>query len=295
MDFVQVAALAFVCECIDAALGMGYGTILAPVLAIAGIEPIIATPAILFSQACGGFSAAFFHHRFANVSFLLRSFDLKFAVMVGGLGIIATIAAAMLAMQMPPAVLKWYIAGLVIFMGSLLLLRRRVVCAAEHADTPHTLEAVRQAEQPRGNVSGRVMVLIGVISAFNKGLSGGGFGPVVTAGQILAGRRARASIGVTTLAEAPICLASFCAYVLLRTVRQYPEPVAAAWPEYLRWLFSAEVMRGELLAALTVGAMLAAPVGPWLTSKIKEQWLHRALGIFIIILGLWMMRNSIWR
>ena len=55
--FVMLTAFAFVCEYIDSAIGMGYGTILSPLLIIMGFDPLVAVPAILLSQAFGGLSA----------------------------------------------------------------------------------------------------------------------------------------------------------------------------------------------------------------------------------------------
>ncbi|MCK4232918.1 hypothetical protein KAX75_00695, partial [candidate division WOR-3 bacterium] len=60
--FIFIAALAFCCEYIDSSLGMGYGTILSPVLIIMGFDPLIVVPSILLSQAVGGFTASIFHH-----------------------------------------------------------------------------------------------------------------------------------------------------------------------------------------------------------------------------------------
>ena len=56
MEFTLTIAIfiflgAVICELIDAALGMLYGTILSPVLIIAGFNPILVVPAILFSGA----------------------------------------------------------------------------------------------------------------------------------------------------------------------------------------------------------------------------------------------------
>ena len=61
---VIIFFLAFLCEVTDASFGMGYGTILAPLLLIVGYEPAVIVPAILLSQAVGGFTASVFHHRY---------------------------------------------------------------------------------------------------------------------------------------------------------------------------------------------------------------------------------------
>lgn len=65
------------------------------------------------------------------------------------------------------------------------------------------------------------MLAVGVLSAFNKGISGGGFGPVVTSGQIIAGREGKSSIGTTTFAEAPICIAGFLTFLAAKGVSDW--------------------------------------------------------------------------
>jgi hypothetical protein len=58
--------------------------------------------------------------------------------------------------------------------------------------------------------SWRKLFAIGLISAFNKGISGGGYGPLVTGGQIINGRESKSSIGNTTLVESNVI--SGCLY-----------------------------------------------------------------------------------
>ena len=66
---IAIVIMAFICEYIDSSLGMGYGTILTPVLIIVGFDLLLVLPAILFSQAVASFSAALFHQRYGNVDF----------------------------------------------------------------------------------------------------------------------------------------------------------------------------------------------------------------------------------
>ena len=120
--FLALIALAFVCEFIDSSLGMGYGTILAPVLIILGFDPLVAIPALLLSQAFGGFAASIFHHQFENVSFRPDSRDLKIVFIISGFGIIATIIAALIAINIPKLILKTYIGILVLVMGIIIRL-----------------------------------------------------------------------------------------------------------------------------------------------------------------------------
>jgi uncharacterized membrane protein YfcA len=256
---------AALCEFIDASMGMMYGTILSPVLIIAGFEPVLVVPSILLSQALGGFTASIFHHRLKNVNLALKTMnprtitkklselgfiesfkrgttkDFKVSFCIASLGIIATIIAALAAINIPKTVLKTYIGILVLVMGLILLFG------------------------PEFRFSWRRMVAVGVLSAFNKGLSGGGFGPVVTSGQVIAGRDGKSSIAATTFAEAPICIVGFLTFLITKGISDW-----------------------NLVVFLSIGALLGAPLGALLTSKFKsEKRLKSILGILALVLGIW--------
>ena len=267
---IAVVLGGFVCEFIDASMGMMYGTILSPVLIIAGFEPVLVVPSILFSQALGGITASIFHHKFGNVNLApktlnpkiiarrlselgyIESFrrgttkDLKVSFCVLSLGIAATIVAALVAISIPKAFLKTYIGILVLVMGIILL-----------SGFEFTF-------------SWKKMIAVGVLSAFNKGMSGGGFGPVVTSGQIIAGRDSKSAIGATTFAEAPICITGFLTFLITKGISNW-----------------------NLLIFLSIGALLGAPLGALLTSKLKsENKLKLILAILTLILGTWILAKT---
>ena len=262
---ILIVSGATLCEFIDASLGMMYGTILSPVLIIAGFEPVLVVPSILLSQALGGFTASIFHHRFKNVNLTLKttnpriiakklselgciesfkrgtSRDFKVSFCVASLGIEATIIAVLIAISIPKAVLKTYIGMLVLVMGIILVSGLTF------------------------RFSWEKMLGIGVLSAFNKGISGGGFGPVVTSGQIIAGRNSKSSIGATTFAEAPICIVGFLTFLITKGISDW-----------------------NLVIFLSIGALIGAPLGALLTSKFKsEKKLRSILGILVLVLGIW--------
>lgn len=267
--FIFLVLIAFFSEFIDSSLGMGYGTILSPVLLIIGFNPLVAVPAILITQAFGGLAASIFHHRFRNVSFSPDSRDLKVVLVISGLGIIATIIAALLSIKIPAIILKTYISVLVLIMGIIILLNKKF------------------------SFSWKKMVGIGVLSAFNKGISGGGFGPVVTAGQIMAGEKYKSAIGITTLAEAPICIASFLTYFFARVASEFKGSLfSTPLDEFLRIVFSPKMLNGGLILALLIGSVLVAPFGAFTTRKINDKYMHLILGIFIVTLGVWSLVSS---
>lgn len=264
---ILIVSGALICEFIDASMGMLYGTILSPVLIIAGFEPVVVVPSILFSQALGGFTASMFHHRLKNVNLAVKSTnprviikklselgyiesfkrgttkDFKVSMCVAGLGVISTVIAVLIAINISKSALKTYIGILVVVMGAILLFG------------------------PEFKFSWKKMLAVGILSAFNKGISGGGFGPVVTSGQLIAGRDGKSSIGATTFAEAPICISGFLTFLIIKGISNW-----------------------NLVILLSVGALIGAPFGALLTSKFKsEKHLRSGLGLLTLALGIWIL------
>lgn len=248
IDIEMVVALffaAFACGFIDSTLGMLYGVILSPTLIIAGFHPLLVIPSVLLSQAAGGFSAGFFHHKFKNVNFQLRSPDSKVVYIVASTGIVAAIGAAVLAVSVPQVALETYIGLLVLALGVLLLSRVRF------------------------RFSWKRISIVGVIGSFNKGLTGGGFSPVVASGQMIAQRNPKRAIGSTVLAKAPVAAVAFLAYAIMRGI-----------PE---WSF---------LLPLCIGAIVAAPFGALTTRRLPHAKLRRGLGASVLLLGVWMLLKA---
>ena len=269
MGWEEIALIlfaAFVCEIIDSSMGMLYGTILSPALIVAGYDPLIVVPSILLSQALGSFIASVMHHKLNNANFYITkdldpprpgtdlfdlikkntSQDLKVVFVITLSGIVATIFAAATAIHIPGTVLKTYIGVLVFAMGVILLLKSKFT------------------------FSWKKVFGVGLISAFNKGMSGGGFGPVVTSGQIISGRSAKKSIGTTALSEAPICVAGFVTYWIMNGM--------ASW---------------SLVILMSIGAVGGALIGPLITARIRsEKGLILTLGIMVTLLGLWTLAKT---
>ncbi|MFZ2970505.1 MAG: sulfite exporter TauE/SafE family protein [Minisyncoccia bacterium] len=269
--YVWIIILAIICEFIDSSMGMLYGTLLSPILIIYGFDPIVTVPAILFSQAFGGFVASTFHHKYKNCDFSLKttkidiikrklheigcaeSFrrgttaDFKIAFFVTATGILATIFSSLIAINISKDLVKTYIGILVTIMGMILLFK------------------------PVFKFSWRKMLFVSFLSAFNKGISGGGFGPVMTSGQVISGRNSRNSIGATTFAEAPICLVGFLVY-----------------------LFLGKALDWNLVYFLTIGSVIGAPFGALFTAKFKEEKrLRTVLGVITFAIGVLMLTVKI--
>ncbi len=235
-----IALLAFLCEYMDAALGMGYGTTLTPLLLILGFKPLEVVPAVLLSQFVTSLLAGFFHHWFGNVNFGRGSLHLKVAIILALCGITGSLAASFIAINLSDVVLKTYIGLLVFSIGVFILVNFNKNYAFSWA-----------------KISG-----LGFLAAFNKGISGGGYGPVVTGGQILSGVEGKNAVGITSLAEGLTCVVAFSLY-----------------------FFTGSIANWKLTPFVLIGALLSVPFAAATVKKLNSKTLRKAIGVLTIILG----------
>lgn len=195
MDFIALVGLivlaALIMELVDSAIGMMYGTILSPVLVMAGYEPKIVVPAILVSQAVGGLCCTINHHRLENANFQWGSQDTKVMLSMVIPGVAMTLVGVWVALTLPQETVLLYIGTLVILMGMLCMTR------------------IRRA------FSWFWQGVLGLFGGFNKAFMGGGFGPLNTTGGVLNGLKAKTSIAATNFAEIGVCVAGFAIYMWL--------------------------------------------------------------------------------
>ena len=246
MDFLQfsviIMILAFVCEYVDSSLGMGYGTTLTPLLMIMGYNPLQIVPAILLSELFTGLTAGYLHHKAKNVNFKFGSKDLKIAMVMAVCSIFGSVIAVFLAIKLPSLWVKLYIGILVFVMGVIIL-----------------VFATRTFR-----FSWKKITSLGLLAAFNKGISGGGYGPLVTGGQILSGVNSKNAIGITSLAEGLTCIVGVAAYLA----------------------FSNYKVEWNLAPSLVVGAMLSVPFAAYTVKKFKPKGLKIIVGVATVVLGL---------
>jgi len=237
---IFVMILAFGCEYIDSALGMGYGTIMSPVLILLGFDPLLVVPSILFSEAFSGFSSSIMHHYHKNIDFTNKEEKhLKVVYLISGLSVVATILTVILVVNVPKIFVSAYIGIIVLLMGLLLISNLRFA------------------------FSWKKITVIGVVSAFNKTISGGGFGPLVTAGQVISGRETKPSIAVTGACEIAVCVVGFIMYFILNGIETFILPIAMA-----------------------IASVSVTPLATFTTKQIKKDVLARRLvGVVCAVLG----------
>lgn len=245
MPFEDILAipflLAFACEYVDSSLGMGYGTLLTPILLVYGYSAREVVPCVLLSELCTGVGAAVLHHRAGNVDFFgdaeVRSAS-KTLCLLSAAG---AVFGASFALRLSQPWLNAAISCVVIGAGLFVLL------------------AIRKPQRYR-----RTQLLgLASMAAFNKGLSGGGYGPLVTGGQLACGLPAKKAVAITSLSESVTCLVGVCAHL--------------SWQRQVNW---------ELAAVLIAGASLAVPVATRTVRILPERKLRLAVGGLTTVLGI---------
>ena len=234
--------LAFFCEYVDSTLGMGYGTALTPLLMLLfGLEPLVVVPCILLSELVTGISAGVAHHMAGNVSFTRTSRASRVALVLSACSVLGAAAAVVVALNIPKVYLKVTIGVIVFSMGVFIL-----------------AAAGRAFRFSWGRITG-----LGLLAAFNKGLSGGGYGPLITGGQILSGVEEKNAIGICSLSEGVTCVVGLTVYLLAGQ--------SIAW---------------ELALPLMIGAFASVPVSAITVSRISARKLRMLIGILTVFLGM---------
>ncbi len=232
---------AILCEYVDSALGMGYGTTLTPVLLLAGFEPLQIVPCVLVSEFITGITAAALHHRDGNVDFLRDAQARSAAFWLSLLSVVGAIVAVSVALSIPKYWLKLIIAIIIVSIGVVILLSIK-----------------RQFRYRRGH-----MIVLGAVAAFNKALSGGGYGPLVTAGQVVSGLPAKSAVAITSAAEGLTCAVGLIAYLVMRNHLDF-----------------------ALAIPLTAGALLSVPLATLTVRRIPEKYMRASVGVLTCTLGL---------
>lgn len=236
-----IGPIAFISEYLDSGLGMGYGTALAPILIILGYHPLKVVPAILVSQLATDIAACVFHHNCCNVDFKINGKDFKIALILGLISSVGVFVSVVVAIKIPKWLLTLYVGLLVTLMGFLILVTIK-----------------RKISFSWGKIMG-----VSFLAAFNKGLVGGGYGPLVMGGQILSGVTAKNAVGITAFAEAVTCFIGFITYLIMGKV--------------IDW---------KLTALLLVSAIPAVPLAAITVKNTHLDKLKKYVGILILVLGL---------
>jgi uncharacterized membrane protein YfcA len=236
-----ISILSFASGTLDMCLGMGYGFTVTPILLIIGYDPIQAVPAVLLASFVGGVLSSLFNQLLGNVDFRLAGQAFRTSAMIGGLGSAGAILGALLAVGISKFLLNLYI-GLLVTISGIFVLRSKGISF---------------------EFSWIKIMAISVLGAFNKGLSGSGFGPIVTTGNLLSGIDEKASVSIQALSELPVSLVGFLTFIYAGTL--------------IEW---------GVTLALSFGVVVAAPIAAWLVQRMDAEKHRSFIGAAALVVGL---------
>ncbi len=243
---IIIAIIAFSSAFINSIAGGGYGTLITPFLLLVGHEPVQFIPAILLSHALIS-TILIINMRRNHKKGLFCEFQddcfyektsLKYIVSFGVIGLFASI---FLVSYIDQLYIKIYIGSLTIFLGVVILILRK-----------------KTFKFSKKRIAG-----VSIVAAFNKGMSGGGYGSIISCGQILAGVNCKKALSTSYYAEAVI---SYMGFILYLIVFQ-------------------NVLNTTITMFMVIGALLAIPLAIKSIEKVSSSKLTTIIGIILIILG----------
>ncbi len=243
-----VVGLAIIFEFLDSAAGMGYGTAFTPILLLMGFEPLQIIPVIMIQQACAGLTGAYMHKEYGNVEWRFRpaSESVRLILIIAGSGILAvsfSISSIYGIFKVGEIWIKLYVVLLLLVMGVTALFGSR----KSYSYRP-----------------GR-MCFFGALAAFNKGIGGGGYGPVVTIGGLLSGIPAKAMMAVTAFSEGIVCVVSILVWIF--------------------WLNRGLAIDFILLPSMILGSILAVIAAPYMTRVLPEKTWRAVVPVYCCLIA----------
>ncbi|MCM8800206.1 MAG: sulfite exporter TauE/SafE family protein [Candidatus Omnitrophica bacterium] len=178
----------------------------------------------------------------SNMDFSKRfSIDLKLMIVLLLTSILGAVIAGLLAGIIPQVWIRLYIGVMIIVMGIIILFFR---------DRDFGFSWIK-------------LLILGLIASFNKGLTGGGYGPLIVSGQIISGISSKRAVGITSLAEGLTCFVGALTYII--TLQKYLDM--------------------SLVFYVVLGAVCAIPLSSFTVKKISSKKLKVIIGIVTVILG----------
>lgn len=247
-----VIVLSFVFELMDSSAGMGFGTALAPTLFLLGYDPIQVVPVLLISESVTGLLAAFFHNEYSNVSFSFNrplNQATRATILIAGIGCGAVLLSVILvysAFEVSETAIKYYVAFLLLAMGVMGLYRFRLGV--------------------EGRYSPKKLAAFAALGGLNKGIGGGGYGPVVMMGQLFSGVYEKSATAIVSLAEGLVSMVGVIAFFVLNASGLSLDPV--------------------LLPSVFTGSYVAAIISPYLVRVVPNRVWKVVIPAYTVIVGI---------
>jgi uncharacterized membrane protein YfcA len=253
----SVVAIAMIFEFMDATAGMGFGTAITPLLLVMGFNPKQIVPVVMIQQGVAGLIGTFLHAEYENVewNFKPMSETIKLWLYIAVPGILAvtiSVTSVYAIFKFAKVWITLYVCVLLLGMGFISFYQG--VSRRERTYKP------------------KMMMFWAFLAGFNKGVGGGGYGPVVTIGGLLAGVPAKSMMAVTAISEGTVSTYSIIIWFLM--------------------LSSGVVVDYLLLPSMMIATILSAVVAPWATRVFPEKIWQVVVPAYSIILAFYATYKS---
>lgn len=245
----SVVLIAMFFEFMDATAGMGFGTAITPLLLVLGFNPKQIVPVVMIQQGVAGLIGAFLHKEFENVEWKLKpmseTIKLWLIISITGCAAVAfSVTAVYGVFKVAKVWISLYVAVLLVMMGAISLYQTFA------KDRPY---------RPK------MMFGFAALAGFNKGVGGGGYGPVVTVGGLISGVPVKSMMAVTAISEGTVSTFSVLVWLALLT--------SGITIDYL------------LLPSMMLATMVTAVLAPWATRAFPEKLWRYVVPIYCLVLA----------
>lgn len=246
-SFLLFAAVGFLAQLVDGALGMAYGLISSTVLLSFGVPPASASAAVHAAEVFTTAASAGSHVWHRNVNW-------KLFWTLAPAGILGGVAGTFVLTSIDGHVLRPYVAAYLSVMGIYILVRA------------FFFPPVHVPPEPG------IVIPLGAFGGFADAVGGGGWGPVVATGLVGRGTAPRETIGTVNTVEFFLTAAVSAAFLTAL--------LTGHWED-------AEGLGSHLVAVagLVVGGVVAAPIAGYLTRIIPARRLMAIVGVVITSLA----------
>ncbi len=253
----SVVAVAMIFEFMDATAGMGFGTAITPLLLVMGFNPKQIVPVVMIQQGVAGLIGTFLHAEYQNVEWKFKpmseTIKLWLYIAIPGIAAVAFSVTSVYAIfKFAKVWITLYVCALLLMMGIISL-----------------YQGVSKRERP---YRPKMMMFWAFLAGFNKGVGGGGYGPVVTIGGLMSGVPAKSMMAVTAISEGTVSTFSILVWLLMLS--------AGVVVDYL------------LLPSMMIATILSAVVAPWATRVFPEKIWQVVVPAYSLILAFYATYKS---
>ena len=245
-SFIVLAIVGLVAQLVDGSLGMAYGVTSTTLLLAVGISPALASASVHLAEVGTCAMSGVSHWRFGNVDWS----KIVWLAVPGAIGAFlgAVVLASVITAEAAEPIVAVFLFSLGIFILSRFAFRRH--------ERP-----VRERPIPKAFLSP-----LGFVAGFLDAAGGGGWGPISTPTLLSSGRmQPRKVIGTVDTSEFLVAVAASIGFFVSLSFADIP------------W---------QLVGALLVGGLIAAPIAAWIVRILPARIMGTAVGGVILIVNM---------